>query len=157
MTSPSSVPNIQTTEGQAQLKAMGIKPVPVPDEVTGPYWASTKRHELRLQYCKTCSDFQHPPAAACRVCAGTDLDWRTVSGKGTVYSFIIDRRLMTPGFDEPYAVLQVNPVEAKRDTVRITTNMRDCAPEDVRMGMDVEVVFEDVNDAITLPQFRPAR
>ena len=157
MTTGSSVPNIQTTEGQAQLKAMGIKPVPIPDEVTGPYWAGTKRHELSLQYCKTCSDFQHPPAATCWVCSGTDLDWRTVSGKGTIYSFIIDHRLMTPGFSEPYAVVQVNPVEAKSDTVRITTNLRDCALEDIRMGMSVEAVFEDVNDTVTLPQFRPSK
>ncbi len=157
MTSGNSVPNIQTTEGQAQLKAMGIKPVPVPDEVTGPYWAGTKQHKLTLQFCTACSDFQHPPFATCRKCGGTSLEWRDVSGKGKIYSFIIDRRLMTPGFDEPYAVLQVNPVEAKSDTVRITTNMRECALEDVKIGMDVEVVFEDVNETVTLPQFRPAK
>ncbi|MGE3856774.1 MAG: Zn-ribbon domain-containing OB-fold protein [Dehalococcoidia bacterium] len=157
MTSGNSVPNIQTTEGQAQLKAMGIKPVPVPDEVTQAYWDGAKQHKLVLQYCNACSDYQHPPHSVCRVCGGSDLASKEVSGKGTIYSFIIDRRLMTPGFDEPYAVIQVNPVEAKRDTVRITTNMRDCGLEDIKMGMPVEVVFEEVKDGVVLPQFRPAK
>ncbi len=156
MTSGNSVPNIQTTEGQAQLKAMGIKPVPVPDELSTAYWEGTKQHELRLQYCTTCNDYQHPPAATCRDCNNTTLETRTVSGKGTIYAFIIDHRLMTPGFNEPYAVVQVNPVEANRDTVRITTNLRECELTDIQVGMPVEVVFEDVNDTITLPQFKPA-
>lgn len=156
MTTGNSVPNVQTTEGQAQLKAMGIKPVPVPDEVTAPYWAAAKQHKLSLQYCTTCSDFQHPPQATCLKCKGNALEWRDVSGKGTIYAFIIDHRLMTPGFSEPYAVVQVNPVEAKSDTVRITTNTRGIELDKIEVGMPVEVVFEDVNDKVTLPQFKPA-
>ena len=125
-TQSNQVPNVQTSEGQAQMKAMGVKPVPVPDDVTRPYWEAAKKHELRIQHCKACDEYQPPPQAQCIQCSSTDLEWSKVSGKGTVFSFIVDRRLMTPGFDQPYAVVQVNPVEAKRNTVRVTTNMRGC-------------------------------
>ena len=63
---------------------------------------------------------------------------------------------MMPGFDEPYVVAQINPVEAQRDTVRITANIRGCDVRDVYIGMPVEVIFEDVDERVSLPQFRPS-
>lgn len=150
------LPNVQTREGQEQLKAMGVKPVPVPDAVTRPYWEAAQNHELRIQRCSTCGEYQHPPQAQCEQCAGTVFEWPTVSGKGTVYTFVVDRRLAVPGFDEPYVIAQVNPIEAQRDTVRITANIRNCPLDLVHIGMPVEVLFEDVNDSVTLPQFQPA-
>jgi uncharacterized OB-fold protein len=151
----SETPNVQTREGQEQLKAMGIKPVPLPDDVSRPYWEGARKHELRIQQCKACSEFQHPPQERCALCDASDFDWPLLSGQGVVYTFVVDRRLMTPGFDEPYAVLQVRPVEAERDAVRITTNMRECELGDIYCGMPVEVLFEDISDQVTLPQFRP--
>src|SRR3712207_9020386 len=53
----------------------------------------------------------------------------------TLFRSIIDHRLMVPGFDEPYAVIQVVPEEAQSDVVRISANLRDCALEDIRIGM----------------------
>ena len=66
-----------------------------------------------------------------------------VSGRGEVYSFVIDRRLLVPGFDEPYAVAQVNPVESDDDAVRITANLVECELDAIEIGMPVEVVFVD--------------
>src|SRR5437762_1553030 len=99
------------------MKAMGIKPLPVPDDVTRPYWEAAKRHELRVQRCVQCRELQHPPQAACEQCGGTSFDWALLSGRAFVYTFVIDQRLMVPGFNEPYVIAQVNPVEATRDTV----------------------------------------
>jgi uncharacterized OB-fold protein len=82
--------------------------------------------------------------------------WSDVSGCGRVYSFIVDHRLMVPGFNEPYVVALVNPDEAESDSVRIVANIKDCAPEDVYINMPVEVCFEQLN-GIALPQFRPRR
>jgi uncharacterized protein len=156
LTTGQALPNVETREGQEQLKAMGIKPLPSPDEVTRPYWEAARNHELRIQRCTNCHEFQHPPLAACEQCGGSSFEWPKLSGRAFVYTFIVDRRLMVPGFDEPYVVAQVNPVEATRDTVRITTNMRNCPLDEVYIGMPVQVVFEDVNDEVTLPQFEPA-
>ena len=148
--------NIQTREGQERLKAMGVKPVPVADDLSRPYWDAARKHELRIQRCAACGNYQHPPRTSCEQCHASTFDWPALSGRGVIYSFIVDHRMMTPGFPEPYVVAQVNPVEARRNTVRITTNIRGCELEDVYIDMAVEVLFEDVNPEVTLPQFRPA-
>lgn len=150
-------PNVQTSEGQARLKAMGIKPLPAPDDLTRPYWDAARRHELHMQHCMSCSNLQFPPEQKCLQCGGDQLDWQQVSGRGIVHSFIIDHRLMTPGFDEPYIVVQVRPVESKSQDAIITANMRDCSFDEIAMDMPVEVVFEDLPQGITLPQFRPSK
>jgi uncharacterized OB-fold protein len=149
-------PNIQTREGQERLRELGIRPVPRPDEVSAPFWEAARRHELQLQRCARCREYVHPPEAACPHCASAELGWERVSGRGLVYSFIVDHRLMVPGFDEPYVVAQVTPREAGSDVVRLTANIRGCDIHDVYIGMPVEVFFEDVGDGVTLPQFRPA-
>ena len=150
-------PNIETKEGQAQLRQLGVTPLPQPDDLTAPYWDAARKHELHIQRCTNCAEYQHPPFAYCRQCNSGDLDWTRISGRGHIYSFIIDHRLMVPGFSEPYVVAQVNPIESPSDLVRITTNIRDCALEDVYIGMPVEVLFEDVRSDTTLPQFKPLR
>ena len=83
--------------------------------------------------------------------------WTQLSGRGTVYTFVIDRRLMVPGFDAPYVVAQIRPEETDDDVVRITANIKECDLHDVHIGMAVEVFFEDVTEDVTLPQFRPAK
>ncbi len=148
-------PNIETRAGQEQLRKMGLKPLPQPDELTAPYWEAAQKHELHIQRCKRCAEYQHPPFDYCRKCDASDLEWTRISGKGTVYSFIVDHRLLVPGFTEAYVVAQVNPVEAQTDLVRLTTNIRGCEPDAVYIGMPVEVLFEDVRDDTTLPQFKP--
>ena len=148
-------PNIATTAGQAQLKEMGVKPIPAPDDLTKPYWEAAKKQELRIQKCLNCSEYRHPPAIQCPLCYSKQVEWAKLSGKGTVFTFIIDHRLMVPGFDEPYAVVVVNPEEAQHDTVRITGNVRECDRGDVYVGMPVEVVFEERTAGAILPQWKP--
>jgi uncharacterized OB-fold protein len=145
-----------TNAGQEELRKRGVRPVPKPDALTSPYWDAAHRGELQIQHCKQCGEYQHPPAEACKQCSSHSLEWSKVSGKGRVYSFVIDHRLLVPSFTEPYAVAQIVPDEAKRDTVRVTANIRNCPPSDVYIGMPVEVLFEKINDKITLPQFKPA-
>ena len=149
--------NIETKEGQAKLRAMGVKPIPAPDDLTRPYWDAAKKHELRIQRCNVCQTYRHPPNPACPSCNSESYDWSLLSGRGVIYSFIIDHRLMVPGFDEPYAVIQVVPEEAQSDVVRITANLRDCELDDIRIGMKVEVLFEQRTEDVVLPQFRPAQ
>ena len=150
-----SRPNIETKEGQEQLRRLGIKPVPRPDDLTAPYWQAAMSGELRIQRCNDCQRYRHPPAALCSACGSAGYEWARISGRGEIYSFIIDHRLMVPGFDEPYAVIQVVPVEAQSDVVRITANLRDCQLEDIYIGMPVDVLFEE-RAGVVLPQFRPA-
>jgi len=42
-----------------------------------------------------------------------------------------------------------------QEGVRMMTNVIECEPDAVEIGMPVEVAFEDLNESISLPQFRP--
>ena len=70
--------------------------------------------------------------------------------------FVVDYRLMVPGFDAPYVVAHVVPVEASSDTVRVTTNILNCPIEKVHIDMPVTVLFEEVAPGVVLPQFEPS-
>jgi uncharacterized OB-fold protein len=146
--------NVETRAGQERLKELGVVPIPEPDALTEPYWAAAKREELRLLACADCRRFRHPPTEKCPYCGSSAVAWERLSGAGTVYSFIVDHRLLVPGFHEPYVVAQVNLAEIDDDTIRLVANIKGCDPSAVRVGMPVEVFFEERGD-FRLPQFRP--
>lgn len=130
------------------------KPVPVPDHVSAPYWAGCARHELLLQCCDACGTVQFYPRPICLSCMSEQLTWKKANGKGTIHTFSTIRQNRSPGFieDVPYVLAVVTLDEGPN----MTTNIVQCAPEDVRIGLPVEVVFEDISDGISLPKFRPA-
>jgi uncharacterized OB-fold protein len=131
------------------------RPLPAINEDTAPYWEATRRGELRAQRCRACCHLWLPPAILCPKCLGDDLEWQRLSGRGTVYTFIVVHRPQHPAFfaDAPYNVAIVELEEG----VRMHTNVVECANEDLRIGMPVEVVFEKIDDEVTLPKFRPLR
>jgi len=90
----------------------------------------------------------------CPNCGSWNVEWAKVSGKGEVYTYIVAHRPFHPAFadDVPYAVVTVELEEG----VRIVGNVVDCGPEDIYIGMPVEVVFDDVTEKVTLPRFRSA-
>ena len=132
------------------------KPAPVPDRYSAPFWEAARRHELALQRCDGCGAFQHPPGPVCRRCAGEELRFARVSGRGSVYSFTVTHRNFVPGFEAevPFAIALV-AIEEQPD-VRLLANLRDCELDAIEVGMRVEIAFEDRGDGTALPQFRPA-
>ncbi len=130
------------------------KPLPRIDEESRGYWEALARHEVYVQRCRACRTPRFYPRALCPSCLADATDWVRASGRGTVYSFTVTHQNQAPGFrdDLPYVLAIVELVEG----VRLMTNIVCCAPEAVRIGMPVEVVFEDVTPDITLPKFRPA-
>lgn len=129
-----------------------MKVLPVPNELTAPYWDAAREHRLAIQRC-ACGRLAHPPVARCPACAGNDFSWPTMSGRATVYAFTVVHHSVHPvsAGATPYVVALVELDEGPR----IVTNVRGCAPEDVRIGMRLEVVFEDLDESVTLPQFAP--
>ncbi len=129
-----------------------MKVLPVPNELTAPYWEAAREHRLAIQRC-VCGRLSHPPVARCPQCAGNEFTWPTVSGLGTVYAFTIVHHSVHPvsAGETPYVIALVQLDEGPR----LVTNIRGCAPETVRIGTPVEVVFEDVSESVTLPQFEP--
>lgn len=130
------------------------KPLPVKTSDNAPYWESARRHALELQQCTACGAFRYPPGQYCPRCLSDSYEWRPVSGKGTIYSFIIVYQRYDPSFaqDLPYNVAVVELEEGPR----LITNVVGCRNEDLQVGMPVVITYEDVTEEFTLPKFQPA-
>lgn len=89
----------------------------------------------------------------CPNCNSIDYDWVKARGEGRVYSWTVTAQQFHPAFEVPYIIAIVELEEG----VRMTTNIIDCKPEELYVGMPVEVVFEDVTDEITLSKFKPMK
>ena len=131
------------------------RPIPRPDEVTRPYWEAAAEHRLVVMRCDSCGSYRHPPTAACENCGSDLARWEQLSGDGHLWSFVVDRRNLVPGFHGPYAVAMVVPVETGED-IRIVTNLVGCPFDQIRVGMPVKVTWEDLGERLTLPQFTPS-
>ncbi len=131
-----------------------VLPAVTPD--TAPYWEAASRHQLRLQCCAGCSAFRFPPGPWCPRCGSRESEWTAVSGRGEVYSYVVVHRATHPAFapEVPYAVVLVELDGT--GGIRIPSRLVGCTPEEVRIGMPVEIEFEDVAPDVTLPLFRPA-
>jgi len=81
-----------------------------------------------------------------------DSEWVEAKGKGKVYSWTVAVQQFHPAFEVPYIVAIVELEEG----VRIITNILECQPAELYVGMPVVVVFEDVTEQITLPKFKPS-
>ncbi len=131
------------------------KPLPHLDEENRPWWEALKRHELYLQKCRDCGALRYYPRAQCPECLSPRTEWVRASGRGKVYTFTVTWQNQAAGFREsiPYVMAYVQLDEGPK----MLTNIIDCGPEQVKIGMPVEVVYEDVTAEVTLAKFRPAR
>ena len=129
--------------------------LPDPTPETAPYWEGAKAHELRIQFCTECQKHFFYPRIFCPTCLSDAVEWRTVSGKGTLLSYVLAAR-PAPGFENelPYAIAIVKLAEGPHLMTNIVNT--ELTPANLPAGMAVEVVFEDINDKITLPKFQPA-
>lgn len=131
------------------------KPLPRPNEDTAPYWEAAHKGELRMQKCGACGLIRFPPSILCASCLSEQTEWVKLSGRGTVFSWIVIHQSQHPAFnpDTPYNVAIVELEEGPR----MHTNIVECENDDIRIGMPVEVVFDKVSDDVTLPKFRPRK
>ena len=118
-----------------------------------PFWEALKAHELRVQKCEDCGALRYVPKEICPKCGSQACSWTQVSGRGRVYTYTVIHRGPTPAYqaDAPYVIAHVELDEGPR----VISNLIGCDSADVRIGMPVEVVYEDVSDAWTLFKFRP--
>ena len=133
---------------------MATPPLPRPYQDTEQYWAAAREHRFVLQRCTACGEYQFYPRGVCSHCLSSDLEWNEASGKATVYSCSVNYRAPHPGFADnlPFVLAIVELEEGPR----MMTNIVDCDPESVTIGMDVTVTFDDITEEVTLPKFRPA-
>jgi uncharacterized protein len=135
------------------MPASRARPVPTPE--TKHYWDGAAAGELRLQRCDACAKAYFPPRPFCPSCGSRKVSVFKATGKATLYSYVINHRPAAPGFTPPYAIAVVTLEEGPR----LMTNIIDCpqTPEALVLDMPLQVAFEKLDDAITLPVFRPAK
>ena len=135
--------------------AAASKPLPKPTPDTQPFWDAVKRHQLLLPKCKACGQLHYFPRPFCPYCFSWDLEWIQCSGNGKLYSYVINHR-PAPGFEEeaPYVIAVVELDEGPR----MLSNLIDIepTPEAVQVDMPVEILFQDVNEELSMFKFRPA-
>ena len=131
----------------------GSKPVPIPDSVSAAFFDGARDGRLMLQHCTSCGGWSFPVRERCPHCFAGNLGWRAASGRGTLYTFAIMHQVMNPGFADsvPYNVAQVDLEEG----VRMVSNVVGVANDALRIGMKLEVCFENVGDGVCVPKFRP--
>jgi uncharacterized OB-fold protein len=130
---------------------IAVRPIPTIQGEAREFWEACARHELVLQRCRSCGEYQFYPRALCRRCWGTDLDWVPSEGRGEIYTFTVVHRAPTDVFQAmtPYVVALV----ALREGVRLLSHVVGAAPEDVSIGAEVKVAFDDITPEVSLPVF----
>jgi hypothetical protein len=133
------------------------KPLPIPQPESDFYWQKCRAHELWLRRCKACARAYFYPRDLCPHCFSRDTEWTKSTGRGVLHSFAIVHRPPTPAFRDavPYIVALVDLEEGARMPANLVGVEPD--PAKLRCDMPVEVVFDDLTDTISLPNFRPAR
>lgn len=126
---------------------------PAPTEHGLPYWRGARNHELTLLRCENCGRWINYVKLQCPSCGSHELSWTPCSGRGTLYSYSILNRASSPAFKEkvPYVLVVIELEEG----VRMMSHLVDCDLTQVDVGMEVEVLFDDLDDEIAVPYFRP--
>jgi acetyl-CoA acetyltransferase/uncharacterized OB-fold protein len=127
-----------------------MRPLPELTLSSGWFWTSGADGTLRIQGCEDCGQLIHPPVPICPYCRSRASKPVAVSGRGTVVGYTVNAHRWLPDFDPPYVIANVALAEDAR--VHLTTNIVGCAPEDVTIGSEVQIQFEQQDD-VWLPLF----
>ncbi len=135
-----------------KVEAKPLRPRPSITLDNAFWFEGTKSGQLLIQRCKTCGELRHPPGPMCPSCHSYEWDTVEASGRGTVFSYVVNHYPKVPAFDYP---LIVAVIELEEGT-RLVSNLIDVAPDDVKIGMAVECEVVAFDEDLSLPQFRPA-
>ena len=137
-----------TTENATPLVRL-----PVLGGYTKEFYDWCQQRELRFQCCQECGTWRHPPRPMCTSCHSLEWAWAPTKGTGTVYCWTTVYQALDPAFaeDVPYAAVVVELDEGPR----LTTWVTGVVPDELQVGMPVEVWFDTVSDDVTLPKFKP--
>jgi len=115
------------------------------------WFEAAKEHKLVIQRCASCKTLRHPPRPRCDQCGSYEWDTVEASGKGSIYSFVVVHYPQVPSFDYP---LPIGLIELEEGT-RLVADLVGIEPDQVKVGMPVEVEWQDLDEDLTLPAFRP--
>ena len=131
------------------------KPLPEPTPVTKPFWDGLREHKVKIQYSASADRYIFYPRILAPGTLADDLEWREVSGAGTLYTFTVADRPTAPPWAD--ALPQFLAIVELDEGPRLSTELVDADPGALRVGMRVKAVFNDYPDqGITLLRFAPA-
>ena len=128
-------------------------PLPEPTPVSRPFWDALREHRILIQYSPSGGSYVFYPRTLAPATLADDLEWREIDGAGTLYTYTVARRPTGPPWAEKLpqllAVIEwdVGP--------KVSSELVDVEPDDIRIGMRVEPVFCD-DAGVTLLRYRPA-
>ncbi len=126
-----------------------------PDLHTQEFWDFCAKRELRFQRCLGCGRFRNPPMPGCRHCGDTRSEWIPISGRARVFSYTNVHHPAIPQIaaDVPYSVVVVEFDDAPG--ARLISNLLGARPEQLRIDMPLELVWDEPAAGVVLPRFRP--
>lgn len=127
-----------------------VRPLPQLTPFNEWFWTSGADGTLRIQRCDDCDQLVHPPVPVCPSCGGRSSRPAAVSGAATIVGSTVNHQPWLPSFPPPYVVAIV--ALAEDPSVRLTTNIVGCEPDDVAVGQRVQVAFVQQDD-VWLPLF----
>jgi uncharacterized protein len=131
------------------------KPLPVPTPTSQPFWDGLRKGKILLQYSPSTEQWVFYPRKYAPGTLAADLEWREVSGEGRLYTFAVARRPTAPPWQDE--VPQLLAVVELKEGVRVSTELVNVRPEDIKIGMLVHPVFTPIpNSEMMLLQYQPA-
>lgn len=135
--------------------------LPVVDDDGAPFWKGTRQGELRMQRCAQCARFRFPPRPMCPWCHSTESEWPALSGRGTVWSFVVSHPPLLPAYA---ALAPYNTVVVALDedpSLRLVGNLvagpgapiNSVDPATIEIGAPVQVVFDRASEEFVLPRW----
>lgn len=132
-------------------------PRPEPNWDDEEFWRSCAKEKLVFQACAECNTLRHPPGPTCPACLSIRVRWVDGPSTAVVYTFTVIHHPNHPAVESvvPYVVAVVE--FPKLPGIRFVTNITDVAPDAVRIGMPVELWWDDIGDDMKIPRFRPSK
>ena len=127
------------------------RPVPARDDDTWGYFEAAARGELVVCACSSCGAVLHLPRPYCKVCGSMEVEWRTVEGRGRLWSWTTVHHSVHPGFETPYTVVVVELDDPAG--VRLVGHLP--GEPDLSAGMPMAVAYESLGDVV-IPTWAPA-
>jgi uncharacterized protein len=124
---------------------------PAVTEETAAFWDAAREGRLVVERCVACGTHGFPPYGVCRACQHREVTPAEIDGAGVVYSFTVNHQRWLPDLEVPFTLVWVDFPD--HDGVRIVGRLRGCDPDEVRIGMSVDVGFEDGPDGFAVPSF----
>ena len=130
------------------------KPTPQMEPEAMPFWEYLRQHEMHIQNCHSCKKWFFPPSTHCPNCLTREVPWKPVAGTGKVWAWVTMHQSYRPAYKEevPYNLSIIELDEG----AKVWANVVECQPENVQIGMNVRVRYDDVTDDLTLARFVPA-